>query len=217
MRMYSIIILLLIGMILSIASVYQSYMKKSSNGFEFQPRSSIQLLSTTTFPKFIHCAAACNQLVSCRTVDYDSSSKQCRLFEGDSSTGSIVSSSSSTSFVGTVRISVDLYSSVHNFPCQTCEQNRYEICSTNMSTCQCPSHTYWNGYICALQLWTNDTCENTIVCRSDLNLSCKFDCSSQSSRCAPSNFTSKYRSFVFLLRKQIVNRQSNLRYFCFFK
>ena len=145
------------------------------------------------------CDAACNQLVSCRTFDYDSTSKQCRLFEGDSSTGFIVSSSSSsTSFVGTVHISADLYSSVQNLSCQVCELNRYEVCSVQTSTCQCPKDTYWNGCICALQLFINDTGENTIMCRSDLNLTCSFDCSSQSSMCTPSVSTSKYRSFVFL-------------------
>ena len=191
MNSYFIVFLVLIVLIMPIDGVYQSYMVMSSNGLEFQPRSSIQLLLTKTFSMFTPCAAACNQLVLCRTFDYDSTSKQCRLFEGDSSTGSIVSSSSSTSFVGTVRISADLYSSIHNFPCQACEQNRYEVCSTNTSTCQCPAHTYWDGYICALQLFTNDTCENSISCRTDLNLSCTFDCSGQSSRCAPSASISK--------------------------
>ena len=199
--MYSIILPLLMVIIFPVDAIYQSRMAISSNGLEFQPRSSIQLLSTKTLSTFTRCAAACNQLVSCHTFDYDSASKQCRFFEGDSSTGSIISSSSSTSFVGTVRISADLYVSIRNLPCQFCEQNRYEVCSMDTSTCQCPEHTNWNGYICALQLFTNDTCENTIECRSDLNLTCTFDCSSQSSRCAPLASTSKYRSFVFLDKK----------------
>ena len=189
-------------------------MKISSNGLEFQPRSSIQLLSTKTLSTFTRCAAACDQLVSCRTFDYDSTSKQCRLFEGDSSTGSIISSSSSTSFVGSIRIAADLYSPIHNLSCQFCEQNRYEVCSMNTSTCQCPEHAYWNGYICALQLFTNDTCENAIECRSDLNLTCTFDCSSQSSRCAPLASTSKYGSVVFLDKKMYLI--FDFETFCFF-
>ena len=187
--------------ILSTDAIYQSNMKISSNSLEFQPRSSIQLLSTKTLLTFTRCAAACDQLVSCHTFDYDSTSKQCRLFAGDFSTGSIILSSSSTSSVGTIRISANLYSSIHNLPCQFCEQNRYEVCFMNTRTYQCPEHTYWNEYMCALQLFTNDTCENAIQCRSDLNLTCTFDCSSQSSKCTPLTSTSKYGSFVFLDRK----------------
>ena len=40
-----------------------------------------------------HYSAAYNQLSSCRMIDYDSISKRCRLFEDDSTTGSIISSS----------------------------------------------------------------------------------------------------------------------------
>jgi hypothetical protein len=105
------------------------------------------------------------------------------LFEGDSTTGSIISSSSSTSVVGTVSISSTLYSSTYNQPCESCEQNRYEVCSTNTSTCQCPDHTYWNGSVCALQLFENETCGQANSCRSDLNLSCLTDCYGNSPQC----------------------------------
>jgi hypothetical protein len=114
------------------------------------------------------------------------------LFEGDSTTGSIISSSSSTSVVGTVRISSTLYSSIYNQPCQACQQNRYEVCSTNTSTCQCPSHTYWNGSVCALQLFENEICGQLNSCRSDLNLSCLTDCyGSFSSKCLQTVLYSK--------------------------
>ncbi len=38
------------------------------------------------------CAIACHQKWTCRTFDYDSNSRRCRLFEGNLNTGSIVTS-----------------------------------------------------------------------------------------------------------------------------
>jgi hypothetical protein len=113
------------------------------------------------------------------------------LFEGDSTTGSIISSSSSTSVVGTVSISSTLYASTYNQPCEACQQNRYEVCSTNTSTCQCPDHTYWNGSVCALQLFENETCGQVDSCRSDFNLSCLTDCYGDSPQCLQSMIYSK--------------------------
>jgi len=162
-------------MISPINSIYESYMSLSSMGMEFQPQNNIQLISQTTIQSKIQCAAACNQLSSCRTFDYDLASQRCRLFEGDSTTGSIISSSSSTSIAGTVSISPTLYSSTYNQSCQACQASRYEVCSINTSTCQCPMHSYWNGAVCALQLFEYDICPQWDSCRSDLNLSCSSE------------------------------------------
>ncbi len=186
------LILLLFVLVLPIHSLYQSVMDFGSMGMEFQPNNNIQLISVQTIQTKIRCSTACNQLSTCRIFDYDLVSKRCRLFEGDSTTGSIISSSSSTSVVGTVRISSTLYSSTYNQPCQACQQNRYEVCSTNTNTCQCPDHTYWNGSVCALQLFENETCGQVNSCRSDLNLSCLTDCyGSSSPKCLQSATYSK--------------------------
>ena len=184
---------LLLIISLPINAIYQSRMIFSSMGKEFQPQNNIQLLSTKTIPTKIRCAAACNQLLSCRTFDYDSVSQRCRLFEGDSTTGSIIASSSSTSLVGSILISSTLYSSTHNQPCQTCQENRYETCVTNTSACQCPSHSYWDGSICALQLFGNDQCNFTDSCRWDLNLTCQRDCYGVFKQC----IVGKYTGFSF--------------------
>jgi hypothetical protein len=201
------LIFLLIVFPLSIIGIYESSMKLTSMGFEYQPQNSIQLIATKTIQTKILCSMACNQLTSCRTFDYDLVSQRCRLFEGDSTTGSIISSSSSTSVVGTVYISSNLYSSVHNQPCQICQQNRYVVCSTNTgscqwssntSSCQCPPNTYWNGFVCALQLFLNDSCGPLDVCRSDLNLTCTgANCYGEGGKCLPSNFTSKQTIFSY--------------------
>jgi hypothetical protein len=184
-------ILLLVVIISSIDCIYQSNIEFTSMGLKYQPNNNAQLISTQSIQTKLLCSAACNQLSSCRILDYDSVSKQCRLFEGDSTTGSIIPSSSSTSVVGTVRVSSNLYSSVHNQPCQSCQQNRYEVCSTNTSTCQCPPHTYWNGSVCVLQLFQNETCGQLNSCRSDLNLSCLTDCYGSSPTCLSSAIYSK--------------------------
>ncbi|CAF3800152.1 unnamed protein product [Rotaria sordida] len=179
------LIILIIINVLPIDSIYQSYMKLTSTGLEYTPNNTIQLLATEIIQTKILCSEACNQLSSCRIFDYDLISKRCRLFEGDSTTGSIISSSSSTSIVGIVQIFSTLYSSIHNQSCQACQENRYEICFTNINKCQCPANTYWNGSVCALQLFENDTCTQRDACRSNLNLTCTTDCYGDWSKCLP--------------------------------
>ncbi|CAF2813417.1 unnamed protein product [Rotaria sp. Silwood2] len=178
-------IVLIVGIVSPIDSIYQSNMEFTSMGLEYAPKKNIQLITTNTIQTKLLCAAVCNQLSSCRIFDYDLISKQCRLFEGDSTTGSIISSSSSTSIVGIVRISSTFYSSVHDQYCQACQENRYEVCFTNAGKCQCPVNTYWNGLICALQLFENDTCTQRDACRSDLNLTCTTDCYGYWPKCLP--------------------------------
>jgi hypothetical protein len=186
-------------MILPINGIYQSNMKLSFMGLEFQPSSNIQLISTQTIQTKILCSASCNQLSSCRTFDYDLVSKRCRLFVADSTTGSIVSSSSSTSVVGTVDITAGLYSSLYNQPCQICQQNRYAICSTNTSLWQCPMHTYWDGSVCALQGFENDTCGQSNACRSDFNLSCTSTvCYTEFQKCSIPVPISKHTIFSYI-------------------
>ena len=155
-----------------IHSIYQSRIMFSPAAHEFQPRDSIQLISVTTARSRTICSAACNEQPICRTFDYDSASTRCRLFEADQTTGSIIPSISSTSIVGNVLISPSQFFHIHNQSCETCQEDRYEYCSINGSTCQCRPHTFWNGSICLLQLFENDTCSQIDACRSDLNLTC---------------------------------------------
>jgi len=185
-------------MVPSTNAVYQSLIQLSSMGMEFQPQNNVQLISIQTAQTTVLCSAACNQLSPCRTFDYDLVSKRCRLFEGDSTTESIILSSSSTSFVGTVLISSTLYSSIHDQNCQACQEDRYETCSTTTNTCQCPNHTYWNGSICALQLFANETCVLGNTCRSDLNLTCTPDCYGCSPKCLATVFDSKHTIFSYM-------------------
>jgi hypothetical protein len=178
--------LLLLLLLARASPVYYSYIALSSFGMEFQPRMATQILSMATSRSIARCSAACNQLEPCRTFDYDSSSKQCRLFEGDSTTGSTVPSASPTSIGGTVPVFPSLFTSTHNQPCPMCDQTRYGFCSMNTSTCRCPKHTYWNGLICALQLFDNDTCAQIDACRSNFNLTCSANMYGEFQKCAQS-------------------------------
>jgi hypothetical protein len=194
------ILLLLVGTILPINGIYQSVVVFSSMSFQYQPENAVQLISINTAQTKLRCSAACNQLSSCRIFDYDSVSQRCRLFEGDITTGSIIPSSSSTSVVGTVRIDSTLYSPIYNQSCQSCQQNRYEVCSANTTTCQCPPHSYWDGSVCALQLFQNDACSQLDMCRSDLNLTCGSNCNGYVPQCLQSVLFvySKYRQVLLV-------------------
>ena len=174
----------------SVSSIYQSYISFSPMGVEFLPVNNIQLLLSISAPTKLRCSSRCNQMLSCRTFDFDFTSKRCRLFDADLTTGSTILSSSATSIVGTVRISSSLYSSI-NQSCAACPLSRYEICSMNTSTCQCPPNTYWRGNHCALQAFENETCSQIDACRSDLNLTCSSTCYGEFVRCQKLAYDSK--------------------------
>lgn len=162
---------------------YQSLFTFSSPGMEFNGTLNLQLLDLVTKSSMRQCSLVCHQLPSCRTFDYDSISQRCRLFEADSTTGSIIPSSSPVSTIGTLRIDASIYTPFRNQPCSICEGNRYEVCSTTTSRCQCPPRTYWTGSICALQLLENGPCAKVDACRLDLNLTCPSNCYGEFNRC----------------------------------
>ena len=183
--------IIIIAIFSPVYSIYQSRVELSSLGYEFQVRNPIQLIVRTTFRSRLLCSAACNQQPSCRTFDYDSISRRCRLFEGDLTTGSIVLSNSATSIVGSVILVPPLFTQSHNQSRQACQEDRYEICLTNTSTCQCRPHTFWNGSICSLQLFDNDSCSQIDACRADLNLTCTTNSCGQLTKCSSSKHKKK--------------------------
>ena len=161
-------------------------MTLSPRGTEFQIQNSLDLIASTNTPGMLLCAGHCNINRTCHTSDYDSTSGRCRLFEGDVTTSSIVPSTSSASIVGSVLLSPAFFLPVHSQPCQTCQQNRYVLCPSNITgTCQCPSHTYWDGSMCLVQLIENSTCLQADACRTDLNLTCPMDGYGTFLQCSP--------------------------------
>jgi hypothetical protein len=192
----------------SIHTVYQSYMTLSPLGIEFQPRMSIQQLSSTTLTTKLRCAAHCNQWATCRTFDYDTVSRRCRLFEADTTTGSIIVSSSPSSLVGNAVVDASMFVNTHGQPCSACQQSRYEICSANSSSCQCPPNTYWNGVVCALKLFVNQSCSHVDACRSDLNLTCSANCYGEFAQCQTSSPNSKFDIYAHVKSFQSLFKSS---------
>jgi hypothetical protein len=149
-----------------------SIVKLSTAGIEYRSIHPIQLLSVSNgIYKSLNCFTLCNENSACRTLDYDPISGRCRLFNGDLTTGSTISSNSSSSVVGSIYIDASRYSSYLQ-QCSACNENRYEICNNLTATWQCPPTTYWDGSMCRCKLFENQTCTQADGCRDDLNLTC---------------------------------------------
>jgi hypothetical protein len=150
----------------------------SGMGYEFVPvDTSLPPLFICTTNNLLYCNLECNKRIDCRTFDYDDDSQQCRLWDTDTTAGSIIASPTKhQSSVGSIQFSPSLYANIHNQSCNQCVDSRYEICDANTSTCQCPSKTFWNGSMCLAQLLRNQICSRVDNCRSDLNLTCEPSC-----------------------------------------
>jgi hypothetical protein len=150
----------------------------SGMGWDFVPAdSSLPPILICTTKKLLYCSLECNKRVDCRTFDYDNDSHQCRLWDCDTTTGSIVASPAKPrSSVGTIQLSPSIYVNINNQSCNKCAQSRYETCNSNSNMCQCPSKTFWNGSMCLVQLLPNQICSQANACRSDLNLTCQPSC-----------------------------------------
>lgn len=161
-----------------IIAQYQSVSGISSQGWQFVPADgSLSPILTYTAKSRLYCNSECNKRSDCRTFDYDGTTRQCRLWDADTSTGSIVATPSKPqSFVGSIKFAPSLYTDIYNQSCDKCILSRYLTCNKNSNTCQCPSKTYWDGSMCLAQRLRNQTCTNIDACRSDLNLTCEPSC-----------------------------------------
>lgn len=159
----------------------ESFVTVSDPGTEFAPiDENILTLGTFYLSNHMECIYACHTNYICRVFDYDCVSYRCRLFEGDvDTTGSIVSSNSSSSTVGQITLSPNLFT-VYGQACSACFDSRYLTCIN--STCTCFQHTYWTGSICASQYLLGGQCLNSTQCRTDLNYTCLqfFQCGRKS-------------------------------------
>ena len=152
----------------------QSFVTLTDPGMEFIPMNSIALIVTLTTCSVTGCGLQCNQDIACRAFDFDLLSGQCRLFEADLTTGSIVVNLfKPQSYVGIIEVTPATYASTHGQPCTTCAESRYETCDSNSSSiCQCLVNTYWDKTICRIQLFENQICSNADACRADFNIMC---------------------------------------------
>lgn len=157
--------------------IFQSSLYLTPFGTQFQPSNSIELLGTfSNIRSILRCTMLCNQNRQCRTFDYDQSSLVCRLFEGELVSGTIVyNSTPMTSRIGAINYNTTIIPTLYSAYNQTCDQctdggNRYLQCINNI--CQCPINTYWNGQMCANQVFNGSNCSSASTCRQDLNLTC---------------------------------------------
>ncbi len=127
------------------SQIYQTTLTLSSVGFEFQPSDSVlDQLDMFNAKSFMQCYYQCHTQPLCCSFDFDSVINRCRLFV----IGRIIPSSSSSSQVGTIRYSPDLYIT-YNQPCTSNynDHSRYLVCGNN-SRYQCLTGFWWNGTTC---------------------------------------------------------------------
>ncbi|CAF1100912.1 unnamed protein product [Adineta steineri] len=164
-------LLIFIQLILTTYAFAPDYFSITKPGNQFQPANIIELLAINpNIRTLIRCAILCDRNIQCRTFDYDSISKQCRLFEGSIDTG-ILLSVSSASVVGSIKIDESLYD-LYNASSDACVNNRFLVSDTLNNWCHCPIHTYWNGSICVNQRYDGEVCASDNWCRTDLNITC---------------------------------------------
>ena len=143
----------------------------SQPGHRFQPAKNVEFLSiSTNVRSTISCAMICYRHSLCRTFDFDSTSKGCRLFEGSFDTGSLRPNFSST-VVGWINIDPSMFS-LYNAISSQCADNRFLNSTTLSGLCECPIHTFWNGSMCLNQRYAGGNCSGTNWCRTDLWLNC---------------------------------------------
>ena len=155
----------------SISMGWQSSTLISDNGLEFVPidEESIFLFEINV-DSISSCGHQCHSNVHCRIFNYNDEDHRCRLFQGDITLmGSIVSSSSSHSYVGSIQLRSEHFID-RGRSCSYCENSRYLTCINN--TCQCQSNTFFNGYLCQSKNLLGFKCANETECRLDRNYTC---------------------------------------------
>ncbi|CAF1006403.1 unnamed protein product [Didymodactylos carnosus] len=95
-----------------VCSQFQSHIHVGDFGTSFAPADPIELINTISVSSQIRCAQTCNVNPLYRTFDYDTSSKRCRLFEGEITTGHV---NRSAAIPSTSRVSSIAYTQQQHF------------------------------------------------------------------------------------------------------
>lgn len=164
--------------------IFESSFKITAFGTVFQPRHPNELLVPLSNSRsLMRCLMQCNENLQCRTINYDQSSQMCQLFEGELSTGILITNTSLPfARAGAMRFNTTSVSQSYTSYNRTCDrcgsgENRYVQCWN--SSCRCPSKTFWNGQLCQNKMYSGSSCLASTACREDLNISC----SHQTRRC----------------------------------
>ncbi|CAF1287301.1 unnamed protein product [Adineta steineri] len=143
----------------------------SQAGYRFQPANNVELIFTFSNTRTsATCAIHCYQNILCRTFDFDSSSHQCRLFEGSVNTGTLISTVITT-LVGWIEMDASMFT-LYNATSDQCINNRFLYSDPISGRCECPTHTFYDGSMCLNQRFAGDTCTSNSWCRTDLNINC---------------------------------------------
>ena len=123
----------------------------SSFGLRFQSGNVGDLISTqSNISSMNRCLMMCTSDERCQALDYDGSSKECRLFSSWANQSMLVASASLTTRVAFVKQTPDLYS-LYQQPCiNQNDINRYLSCANN-SLWSCKSGLFYDGAICTNQ------------------------------------------------------------------
>jgi hypothetical protein len=130
---------------------YKVLFHLSSFGLEFQPGNTADLISSqSNISGMNRCLMMCSGDERCQTVDYDGSSKMCRLFLTWANQSMFVTSTSLTRRIGFVEQTAELYS-FYQQPCVVFNDiNRYLSCANN-SLWSCQSGQFYDGSVCRNQ------------------------------------------------------------------
>ena len=139
-------------------------------GTNFQPANSVELISTFTARTYFICSTYCNRNIQCRTFVFDLLSNQCTLYEGEVSTGQILTNSRTTQ-VGSIRYVSTLYNCYNKSESQ-CVFDRYVTTTNSSNVGTCPKGTFWNGVMCINQYYQGVACSTDDMCRNDVGLVC---------------------------------------------
>ncbi|CAF1123952.1 unnamed protein product [Adineta ricciae] len=161
-----------------ISTDFMSYIHVYDSGVNYIPTDPVELICIhSSVLSLVQCAVLCHKDARCHTFVSDLPS--CRLYESSPQTGSLVSSASHDTIVGSIIYdNIDL-TSKYNQSCDHCAQDRYLVCRNG--TCQCPVQTYWTNQTCQSQSFTGAPCNSSKQCRNDLGLVC----SRENKTCTP--------------------------------
>jgi hypothetical protein len=174
------IYILILYYILNIFSL-QSGIHLETAGTAFLPVDmNALLLGNWSVATTVACVFKCHNNFECRTFNFDSTTNQCQLFEGDKmATGSMIGAPSSAFIAGSIDLSEPDFEN-YNKSCDQCEDTRFLRCVNGQ--CGCQQHTYWNGTMCLPQspMPCTECQQNMDMCRLDIGLACqsynKCDC-----------------------------------------
>jgi hypothetical protein len=151
---------------------YRANFKISEFGFKFHPRDPNDLLMVKNDTRSrMFCVQQCLHDIRCRTVQYDSTWRQCSLYSAWKSEGTLLPSASTTSQITYIEQQASFYSSHLNYCVPALNNlNRYMQCINSSWTC--PYRYFFNGQVCEYWRSFNEQCQTDQWCDSSTYLTC---------------------------------------------